>query len=88
MRHFNRGVGAAVLSFCLVASTVACTSGTDEDGPGITAAQVDGARIAVDADSSGVETTRLLVETAPVVVVAAPDEAAQARAASVAVGLR
>lgn len=88
MRHFNRGVGAAVLSFCLVLSTAACTSGTDEDGPGITAAQVDGARIAVDADSSGVETTRLLVEAAPVVVVAAPDEAAQARAASVAVGLR
>ncbi|MFN3602568.1 MAG: hypothetical protein ACK4UY_14395 [Dietzia sp.] len=88
MRHINRGVGAAVLSLCLVASTAACTSGSGDDAPGITAAQVDGARIAADADASGVEATRLLVESAPVVVVAAPDEAAQARAASVAVGLR
>ncbi|PAY23068.1 hypothetical protein CEY15_09710 [Dietzia natronolimnaea] len=88
MRHFNRGVGAAVLSFCLVAATSACTSGPDDAAPGITAAQVEGARVAVDTDESGVEATRLLVEAAPVVVVAAPDEAAQARAASVAVGLR
>ncbi|EYT63300.1 hypothetical protein H483_0107760 [Dietzia sp. UCD-THP] len=88
MRYFNRGVGAAVLSFCLVASTAACTSGPDDAAPGITAAQVEGARVAEDTDESGVEATRLLVESAPVVVVAAPDEAAQARAASVAVGLR
>jgi hypothetical protein len=92
VRHISRGVGAAVLAVSLVASASACAtdSATDTEGdaPGIAAAEVDGDRVAVDADGSGVETTRLLVESAPVVVVAAPDEAAQARAASVAVGLR
>ena len=88
MRHTNRSVGAAVLVISLAASAVACSSDAGGDGPGIAAAQVEGARVAVDADGSGVETTRLLVESAPVVVVSAPDPAAQARAASVAVGLR
>ena len=86
MRHFNRGVGAAVLAISLVGTTVACTS--DADGPGAEATAVEGTRVAADADGSGVETTQLLVDSAPVVVVAAPDDAAQARAASVAVGLR
>ena len=88
MRHFNRGVGAAVLAFSLAATTVACGSTEDGDAPGMRAVEADGVRIAADADGSGVEATRLLVESAPVVVVAAPDEAAQATAASVAVGLR
>ena len=88
MRHINRGVGAAVLAFSLAATTVACGSTEDGDAPGMRAVEADGVRIATDADGSGVEATRLLVESAPVVVVAAPDEAAQATAASVAVGLR
>ncbi|MDV8000511.1 hypothetical protein [Rhodococcus sp. IEGM 1408] len=88
MRHTNRSVGAAVLVISLSVSAVACSSETGSDGPGIAAAQVEGDRVAVDARGSGVDTTRLLVGSAPVVVVAAPDPAAQARAASVAVGLR
>lgn len=88
MRHFNRGVGAAVLAISLTATTVACSSGSGDGGPGIEASRAEGAKVAVDADGSGVETTGLLVESAPVVVVSAPDPAAQARAASVAVGLR
>ncbi|MBB0998243.1 hypothetical protein G6024_14310, partial [Dietzia maris] len=87
MRHFNRGVGAAVLAVSLVGTTVACTSDPGDGGPRTEAAPVEGTRVAADADGSGVETTRLLIESAPVVVVAAPDAAAQARAASVAVGL-
>ncbi len=85
MRRFNR-VGAAVLAISLVSSTVACTSGGD--GPGAEATPAEGTRIAADDDGSGVQTTQLMVDSAPVVVLAAPDNAAQARAASVAVGLR
>ena len=88
MRHIKRGVGAAVLAICLASSTVACTSGSSGEGPGARAADEQGTRVAVDTDGSGVEATALLLDTAPVVVVAAPDAAAQARAASVAVGLR
>ncbi|MBB1022187.1 hypothetical protein G6030_12955, partial [Dietzia sp. E1] len=88
MRHINRGVGAAVLAISVVVSTVACGSTEDGAAPGMRAVEADGIRVAADADGSGVEATRLLVESAPVVVVSAPDEAAQARAASVAVGLR
>ncbi|KAA0919489.1 hypothetical protein [Dietzia sp. ANT_WB102] len=87
MRCFNRGVGAAVLAISLLGTTVACTSDSGA-GPGVGVTPVEGTRVAADVDGSGVETTRLLVESAPVVVVSAPDDAAQARAASVAVGLR
>ncbi|WP_010541501.1 hypothetical protein [Dietzia alimentaria] len=88
MRRFNRGVGAAVLAVSLVASTAACASDSGGQGPGVEVAQVEGTRVAEDSDGSGVETSGLLLESAPVVVVAAPDAGAQARAASVAVGLR
>ena len=87
MRHFNRGVGAAVLAVSLVGSTAACTSDPGGDGTGTQVAQVEGTRVAAESDGSGVETARLLVDSAPVVIVAAPDAASQARAASVAVGL-
>ena len=87
MRRFNRGVGAAVLAVSLVASTAACASDSGR-GPGVEVTQVEGTRVAEDSDGSGVETSGLLLESAPVVVVAAPDAGAQARAASVAVGLR
>ena len=88
MRHIKRGVGAAVLAISLASSTVACSSGSSGDGSSARAADEQGTRVAVDTDGSGVEATALLLNTAPVVVVAAPDAAAQARAASVAVGLR
>ena len=88
MRHFNRGVGAAVLVISLAATSVACTSDTAGDGSGVSAADVGGVQTATDTDGSGVEASRLLLDSAPVVVVSAPDTAAQARAASVAVGLR
>ncbi len=88
MRHVSRGMGAAVLAVSLVASTAACSSSDGGDGPGLVAADVDGARLAVDAEGMGVEATGLLVSAAPVAVVASEDAAAQARAASLAVGLR
>ena len=88
MRHFNRGVGAAVLAISLAASNVACTSDSAGIASGVNAADVGGVRVAADSDGSGVEASRLLVDSAPVIVVSAPDTAAQARAASVAVGLR
>lgn len=88
MRHINRGVGAAVLAVCLAATTAACGGSSGGDEAGIAAAAVDGVRIADGADGSGADATRLLVASSPVAVVAAPDDAAQARAASVAVGLR
>ena len=88
MRHINRGVGAAVLAISLIAAVTACTSDSDGSGPGVEVAEVEGARVAEEADGSGVETAGLLLESAPVVVVAAPDAGSQARAASVAVGLR
>ena len=90
MRHINRGVGAAVLAVSLVSTTVACTSDGGGDGTGIAAAAVDGIRVADEgrADGTGAGATRLLVDSAPVAVVAAADDASQARAASVAVGLR
>ncbi|WP_314034181.1 hypothetical protein [Dietzia sp. CH92] len=88
MRHIVRGVGAAVLAVCLGASVAACGTTGDGVGTGPRAVEAGGVLLAADADGSGVETTRLLLESAPVVVVAAPDRAAQARAASVAVGLR
>lgn len=85
MRHINRGVATAVLAISLAAGSVACTS----DDPGVQTVE-DAGQVAVAAEESGsgVDTARLLLTAAPVVVVAAPDEAAQARAASVAVGLR
>lgn len=90
MRYINRGVGAAVLSISLVASSVACSTSSDGSGQGIVKSDSDmtGAAVAADADGTGVDATHLLVEAAPVVVVSAPDPAAQARAASLAVGLR
>ena len=88
MRHFNRGVGAAVLAISLAASNVACTSDSAGIASGVNAADVGGVRVAADSDGSGVEASRLLVDSAPVIVVSASDTAAQARAASVAVGLR
>ena len=86
MRRINRGVAAAVLAISLPLSMAACTSG--QGGPGASTAESGGVKVAADADGSGVETSRLLLTEAPVVVIAAPDDAAQARAASVAVGLR
>lgn len=88
MRHINRGVGAAVLAISLISSVTACTSDSAGDGPGVGVTEVEGIRVAEDHDGSGVEAAGLLLESAPVVVVAAPDAEAQARAASVAVGLR
>lgn len=89
MRHINRGVGAAVLAISLAATSAACSSDSDGDGEGIVPADdTAAAAVAVDADGAGVDATRLLVGASPVVVVSAPDEAAQARAASVSVGLR
>lgn len=90
MRHINRGVGAAVLAISLVASSVACSTSSDGNGKGIVASKSDMAEatVAVDADGSGVDATRLLVGEAPEVVVSASDPAAQSRAASLAVGLR
>lgn len=88
MRHINRGVAAAVLVVSLAGATVACTSDPGGAGPGVEAIVAQGTRVATDADGSGVESVQLLVDSAPVVVVAAPDDAAQARAASVALGLR
>lgn len=88
MRRINEGVAAAVLAICLPLSLVACSSA--DDGPGASTVEIEGVgvEVAADADGSGVETSRLLLTGAPVVVVAAPDDAAQARAASTAVGLR
>lgn len=88
MRHITRGVGAAVLAISLGATTVACTSAPGADGPGARATALEGQRVVDESDGSGIETTRMLLDSAPVVVVAAPDPPAQARAASVAVGLR
>lgn len=85
MRHVNRGVATAVLAVCLALGGVAC--GSDDAG----VRGVDGSGqvgVAAEEDGSGVETAQLLLTASPVVVVSAPDEAAQARAASVAVGLR
>ena len=86
MRHVNRGVATAVLAISLVFSTAACGSGSD--GTGASPAEPGRVAVAADSDGSGVETTRLLLDEAPLVVIAAPDDAAQARAASVAIGLR
>ena len=88
MRHINRGVGAAVLAISLAASLVACTSDGSGDAAGVEVTEAQGPKVAEDADGTGVETSELLLESAPVVVVAAPDAEAQARGASVAVGLR
>lgn len=87
MRHVNRGVAAAVLSISLTGGLTACAAdGTGGAAPG--AASPEGVALAAEADGSGVDTTRLLLAAAPVVVVSAPDVAAQARAAAAAVGLR
>jgi hypothetical protein len=88
VRHINRGVGAAVLAVSLATTTVACGTSEGGEGPGIAAAAVDGVRIAGGEDASGADATRMLVDSSKVAVVSAPDDAAQARAASVAVGLR
>lgn len=87
MRHINRGVATAVLAISLAAGSVACSSDSAEvQGAG--ADESGGVAVVAEKSRSGVETARLMLTAAPVVVVAAPDEAAQARAASVAVGLR
>lgn len=86
MRHIIRGVGAAVLAVSLAATTVACTS--SPEGESVAAAAFEGTRVAADPDATGADAARLLVDSAPIAVVSAPDDAATARAASVAVGLR
>ena len=87
MRHVNRGVATAVLAISLVAGSVACSSdGADVQGAG--SEDFGGVTVAAEEARSGVDTARLMLTAAPVVVVAAADRAAQARAASAAVGLR
>ena len=87
MRPLGQGVGAAVLVVFLAATSIACTT-SDGEGPGIRVAETDDVRLAVDADGSGVETSRAVLTESPVAVVSASDPASQARAASLAVGLR
>src|SRR5699024_9886363 len=87
VRPLGQGVGAAVLVVFLAATSIACTT-SDGEGPGIRVAETDDVRLAVDADGSGVETSRAVLTVSPVAVVSASDPASQARAASLAVGLR
>ncbi len=84
MRHIYRGVTAAVLSLSLGLGVCACAA----DGPGTTGTAAEQVSVVAEVSGSGVETTRLLLESAPVAVVAAADDAAQARAVSAAVALR
>ena len=83
VRRLTLSAGAAVLVVCLAA----CGS-DDPDPAGIKAGSPEGQKAVAEGTGTGTDTTGRLVESSPIAVVAAPDPASQALAASAAVGMR
>ena len=79
-----RSACAAVLVVCLAA----CGSSDDDRGPSISHGDPHGRTVVAEAAGTGAESSRTLVGSSPVAVVAAADDTSQAVGASAAVGMR
>jgi len=79
-----RSACAAVLVVCLAA----CGSSGDDRGPSISHGDPHGRTVVAEAAGTGAESSRTLVGSSPVAVVAAADDTSQAVGASAAVGMR